>query len=107
VFTSSQPVGQRKPGDWGGLIIVGNGVLSRTGVTIQLEGSGTQAGTTPGTNYDISYSGGTVNTDNSGELRYVRVEFAGYSPGLNTELNSFSFAAVGSGTRLSFLHCGQ
>ena len=25
VFTSSQPVGQRKPGDWGGLIIVGNG----------------------------------------------------------------------------------
>ena len=103
VFTSSQPVGQRKPGDWGGLIIVGNGVLSRTGVTIQLEGSGTQAGTTPGTNYDVSYSGGTVNTDNSGELRYVRVEFAGYSPGLNTELNSFSFAAVGSGTRLSFL----
>jgi hypothetical protein len=33
----------------------------------------------------------------------VRVEFAGYAPNLNQELNSFSFAAVGSGTKLSFL----
>jgi Fibronectin type III domain len=103
VFTSSQPVGQRKPGDWGGLVIIGNGVLSRTGVTIALEGSGTDAGSTPGTNYTVNYSGGTVNTDNSGELRYVRVEYAGYAPTQNAELNSFSFAAVGSGTRLSFL----
>jgi hypothetical protein len=68
VFTSSQPVGQRKPGDWGGLILIGNGVLSRTGVTISLEGSGTDVGTAPGTNYDVTYSGGTVNTDNSGEF---------------------------------------
>jgi hypothetical protein len=104
VFTSSQPVGQRRPGDWGGLIIVGNGVLSRTGVTIQLEGSGTvTTGTPPGQNYVVNYSGGTTNTDNSGELRYVRVEFAGYAPSVNAELNSFSFAAVGSGTKLSFL----
>ena len=104
VFTSSQPVGQRRPGDWGGLIIVGNGVLSRTGVTIQLEGSGTNtANTNPGTNYIVNYSGGTTNTDNSGELRYVRVEYAGFAPTLNAELNSFSFAAVGSGTKLSFL----
>src|SRR5688572_23539160 len=103
VFTSSQPAGQRKPGDWGGLVIVGNGVLSRTGVTIQLEGSGTEVGTAPGTNYSVSYSGGTTNTDNSGELRYVRVEYAGFAPTLNAELNSFSFAAVGSGTKLSFL----
>jgi hypothetical protein len=100
VFTSSQPVG---PGDWGGLILVGNGILSRTGVTIALEGSGTDAGTAPGTNYTVNYSGGTTNTDNSGELRYVRVEYAGYAPTQNAELNSFSFAAVGSGTKLSFL----
>ena len=103
VFTSSQPVGQRKPGDWGGLVIIGNGVLSRTGVTIALEGSGTDVGTAPGTNYTVNYSGGTVNSDNSGELRYVRVEYAGYAPTQNAELNSFSFAAVGSGTKLSYL----
>ena len=103
VFTSSQPAGQRRPGDWGGLVIIGNGVLSRTGVTIAVEGSGTDVGTAPGTNYTVTYSGGTTNTDNSGELRYVRVEYAGYAPTAGAELNSFSFAAVGSGTKLSFL----
>ena len=103
VFTSSQPVGQRKPGDWGGLIIVGNAVISRTGVEIEIEGTNTVTGNTPGTNYKVTYSGGTTNTDNSGELRYVRVEYAGYAPSVNNELNAFSFAAVGSGTKLSFL----
>jgi hypothetical protein len=36
VFTSSRPVGQRQAGDWGGLIIIGNGVINRTG-DVQLE----------------------------------------------------------------------
>jgi hypothetical protein len=31
------------------------------------------------------------------------VEFAGFAPSLNNELNSFTFAAVGSGTRASYL----
>lgn len=97
VMTSDQPVGSRRPGDWGGLILIGNGVLNRTG-SIILEGTGTSA-----TNPDIEYSGGTTNTDNSGSLRYVRVEFAGFGPAQNQELNSFTFAAVGSGTQLSHL----
>jgi hypothetical protein len=33
----------------------------------------------------------------------VRVEFAGFGPQQNQELNSFTFAAVGSGTQLDFL----
>lgn len=103
VFTSSQPAGQRRPGDWGGLVIVGNAVINRTGVDVEIEGTNTSAGTTPGTNYRVLYSGGTTPTDNSGELRYVRVEYAGYAPSNNNELNSFSFAAVGSGTKLSYL----
>jgi hypothetical protein len=97
VFTSDQAAGSRKPGDWGGLILIGNGVLNRSG-SIILEGTGTSA-----TNPDIEYSGGTTNTDNSGSLRYVRVEFAGFGPAQNQELNSFTFAAVGSGTQLSHL----
>jgi hypothetical protein len=103
VFTSSRSAGQRQPGDWGGLIIVGNAPISRTGVDVELEGTGTSTGTTPGTNYRVNYSGGTTATDDSGELRYVRVEFAGFAPTPNAELNSFTFAAVGSGTRASFL----
>ncbi|HEU4561107.1 MAG TPA: fibronectin type III domain-containing protein [Longimicrobium sp.] len=97
VFTSSRPVNDRQPGDWGGLIIVGNGIINRADPVL-LEGTNTG-----GTNYAVSYSGGTNNADDSGELRYVRVEFAGFGPAQDQELNSFTFAAVGSGTRLSYL----
>ncbi|MBP9105735.1 MAG: fibronectin type III domain-containing protein, partial [Gemmatimonadaceae bacterium] len=103
VFTSSRAAGQRQPGDWGGLVIVGNATINRSGVEIEIEGTNTASGTTSGTNYKVVYSGGTTDTDNSGEMRYVRVEFAGFAPSINNELNSFTFAAVGSGTKLSFL----
>ena len=51
------------------------------------------------------YSGGTDNADNSGTLRYVRIEFAGYdvSGGAGQELNSLSMYAVGSGTTLEYV----
>jgi len=97
VLTSDQAVGSRKPGDWGGLILVGNGVINRAG-TIDLEGTGT-----PTANYVVAYSGGSNNADNSGTLRYVRVEWAGFGVAANQELNSFTFAAVGSGTTLEYL----
>lgn len=102
VFTSSRSAGQRQPGDWGGLIIVGNAIDSRSG-SLQVEGTGTDgANVVSGKNYPVLYSGGTTQTDNSGTLTYVRVEFAGYAPQLNAELNAFTFAAVGSGTRVSY-----
>jgi len=97
VFTSSRPVGQRQPGDWGGLIIVGNGIINR-GQPVILEGTGTGAA-----NPQVDYSGGTNNLDNSGSLRYVRVEFAGYATAQDAELNTFTFAAVGSGTTMEYL----
>jgi hypothetical protein len=97
VFTSARPVGQRRPGDWGGLILVGNARINRTG-TINIEGTGTGP-----TNPPVDYGNGTNDADNSGELRYVRVEFAGYGPSQDTELNSFTFAAIGSGTKLEYL----
>ena len=102
VFTSSQAVGSRQAGDWGGLIIVGNASINRTGDP-QIEGTGTTTGTTSGTNYPVTYGNGTNDADNSGELSYVRVEFAGYGPQPNQELNSFTFAAVGSGTKADHL----
>lgn len=103
VFTSSRPVGQRQPGDWGGLIIIGNAIDNRSG-SLEVEGSGVDGtAIVGGKNYQVLYSGGSVATDNSGTLSYVRVEFAGYAPALNAELNSFTFAAVGSGTRASYL----
>ncbi len=98
VFTSSQPVGQRRAGDWGGLILVGKGIINRSAPVI-LEGTGTNTVTNPA----IDYAGGTDNADNSGKLRYVRVEFAGFATAPDAELNSFTFAAVGSGTEIDYV----
>ncbi len=97
VFTSARTVGNRKPGDWGGLIIIGNGIINRTGGSILTEGGAAGAAE--------NYAGGTNNADNSGTLRYVRIEFAGYdiSNGAGQELNSLSSYAVGSGTKYEFI----
>ena len=99
VFTSARAPGNRKPGDWGGLILVGNAQNNRGG-TVIVEGSngGPGAGSA-----GITYNGGSDDADNSGVLRYVRVEFAGYAVAANEELNSFTFAAVGSGTTMDYL----
>ena len=100
VFTSQRSAGNRSPGDWGGLVIVGNGRANRTGNVI-VEGSN---GSVVGANQaGTIYTGGTVDTDNSGTLRYVRVEFAGYATLTDAELNSFTFAAVGSGTTVEYV----
>jgi hypothetical protein len=95
VFTSNKPAGSRAPGDWGGIIIVGNGIINRSGV-VPTEGP-------PGVSEN--YSGGTDNASSSGALRYVRIEFAGYdvSGGGNSELNALSMYAVGSGTVLEYV----
>ena len=97
VFTSSKPAGERQAGDWGGLIIIGNGIINRSG-DVTLEGTGTGA-----SNPAVLYSGGNNNADDSGTLRYVRVEFAGYATAADAELNTFTFGAVGSGTTLEYL----
>lgn len=100
VFTSQRAVGSRSPGDWGGLIIVGNARANRTGNVI-VEGSN---GSVLGADANgIIYTGGTVDNDNSGTLRYVRVEFAGYATLTDAELNAFTFAAVGSGTTVEYV----
>ncbi|MDP3909893.1 MAG: fibronectin type III domain-containing protein [Gemmatimonadales bacterium] len=96
VFTSARAPGNRKPGDWGGLIIIGNGIINRTGTDIRTEGPAETS---------ENYAGGDDNTDNSGTLRYVRIEFAGYdvSGGAGQELNALSSYAVGGGTTYEYI----
>ncbi len=97
VFTSARSAGNRKPGDWGGIVIIGNGIINRTGSPILTEGSA--AGQAE------NYAGGTDNADSSGALRYVRIEFAGYdvSNGAGQELNALSSYAVGSRTVYEYI----
>lgn len=89
VFTSEQPKGQRKPGDWGGLILCGN-AKNNQGVQ-QIEGG-------PRTKH-----GGDNDADNSGILSYVRVEFAGYPFQKDKEINGITFGSVGNGTQVDHL----
>lgn len=85
VFTSGKEVGSRAPGDWGGVILVGKAPTNRT-TAIQVEGG-----------VAVSYGTDNIPTDNSGILRYVRIEYAGI--GVNdSEINALTFYAVGSGT---------
>jgi hypothetical protein len=85
VFTSDQRSDERTRGDWGGLILNGRApVNSPTGV---FEGEG-----------DTGEYGGTNPDDNSGILRFVRVEFAGIEFSPDNELNGIAFQGVGRGT---------
>jgi hypothetical protein len=96
VFTSQRAPGERKPGDWGGLVIVGNAPINRTASPIFTEGPAGAA---------ENYAGGTDFNDSSGSLKYVRIEFAGYdvSNGAGQELNSISSYAVGRGTTYDYV----
>ena len=86
VFTSEMPKGQRKPGDWGGIILCGKAQNNQT--EMQIEGG-------PRTKH-----GGNDNSDNSGVLSYVRIEFAGYPFEANKEINGLTLGSVGSGTKI-------
>ena len=89
VFTSAQPKGQRKPGDWGGVILCGK--APHNAGEAQIEGG-------PRTKH-----GGNDAHDNSGELSYVRVEFAGYPFEKDKEINGITFGSVGDGTKVDHL----
>jgi len=96
VFTASNST----KGGWGGLVLLGKAVNNQ-GTDVLIEGIDPTVITVP-TDVDVYY-GGTDNTDNSGTLSYVRVEYAGASIATDNELNSFTFGSVGSGTTLNHL----
>jgi hypothetical protein len=90
VFTSGKAVGQRNPGDWGGIIILGKATTNRT-TEPTIEGG-------VGRKY-----GGTVPADNSGVIKYVRIEFAGIADAPGSEINGLTLGGVGSGTTLDYI----
>jgi hypothetical protein len=93
VFTSSRAIGARVKGDWGGLTILGRGITN-LGTNVSIEGitAGTQG-----------RYGGTNNADNSGSLKYIRIEYAGFAIATDNELNSLTFGGVGSGTTVDYV----
>ncbi len=87
VFTSRKPVGQRKPGDWGGVILLGS-ARNNQGFNTTIEG-----GIHPSAIY-----GGTDDNDSSGVMRYVRIEFAGIPFLPDNEVNGLTMGSVGRRT---------
>ena len=94
VFTSNEAVGARNEGDWGGLVLLGLAKNNQPGGVAFIEGI------VPTTD---SQFGGNFDNDNSGILRYVRVEFAGIALEPNKEINGITFGSVGSGTIVDYV----
>ena len=87
VFTSGKAVGERTPGDWGGIVLLGRAITNRSSEPT-IEGGIGRA------------YGGNNDADNSGVLKYIRIEYAGVAAMPNSEINALTLGAVGSGTIL-------
>jgi hypothetical protein len=100
VFTPNAPVGKRRPAMWGGICIAGNAKVNVAGGEAPFEGGNL---TNPdGSTTDDKY-GGLNDADNSGTLKYVRIEYAGYPYQQNNELNSLTCGGVGNGTTIDYV----
>jgi len=102
VFTSSKGPGHRKRGDWGGLILLGYAQINPPGDTAHIEGIDPIPETLYGGGKNPNCGGGDCpnNSDNSGTLQYVRVEFAGVALAPNNEINGLTMGGVGNGTTI-------
>jgi hypothetical protein len=89
VFTSAKAKGTRNYGDWGGLVILGSANVNKPNAVVEGE--------------DQSTFGGSINDENSGILKYVRVEFAGIPFLADKEINGITFGGVGSGTTVDYV----
>ncbi|CAM3456685.1 hypothetical protein [Flavobacterium chungbukense] len=92
VFTSNKEKNLRKPGDWGGIIVLGKAPINSLGgvhtLPFDLEAN-------------LNHYGGQDPEDNSGILKFVRIEYAGRKLSSTKELNGLSLAGIGRKTLLS------
>ena len=85
VMTATEKV----PGKWGGLVICGNAPINK-GVTASAEVS------------ELTY-GGTNAADNSGSIKYLRIEYTGFAYNSDKEFNALSLFGVGNGTTIEYV----
>ena len=94
IFTSNKNSGDRNPGDWGGIIILGDAPINKTGGigTLDFELDPQKA----------LYGGNNKDSD-SGILKYVRIEFSGKKTSHNKPINGLSLAGVGRNTKIDYI----
>jgi hypothetical protein len=98
IFTSEKASPKR--GDWAGVVILGNAPTNSSyngtqGVG-EIEGGINNA-------EGLGLYGGTNAADNSGILKYVRIEYAGYAFLPDKEINGLTFGGVGNGTTVDYV----
>ncbi len=116
VFTSGKAVGSRAPGDWGGIVILGQAVINPTTDCSTCPGTGV-ASTLPGVQAAIEGDldnaagdglyGGTDNNHSSGTLTYVRLEYGGVVITPGNEINGLTMGGVGKGTTIHHIQVTQ
>lgn len=92
VFTSQAEPGDRRAGDWGGVILLGKAPINVPGGKAEVEGISATDGSTQ--------YGGDDPDDSSGVLEYVRIEYSGVQLTQDNEINGLTMAGVGRGTKI-------
>jgi len=91
--TASNPVvftaERKEPGAWGGVVLCGKAPINKA-KTASAEVS------------ELTY-GGDVANDNSGTIRYARIEYAGAAYNSEKEFNGLSLFGVGSATTIEYV----
>ncbi|WP_299394689.1 hypothetical protein [uncultured Gelidibacter sp.] len=91
--SSSNPVvmtaATKAPGSWGGLVLCGKAPINK-GITASAEVS------------DLTYGGNEPN-DNSGSIKYLRLEYTGFAYNSEKEFNGLSLFGVGNGTTIEYV----
>ncbi|MBX3156377.1 MAG: hypothetical protein KF773_10290 [Deltaproteobacteria bacterium] len=107
VFTSAQPSGSRTPGFWGGLIVLGAAPINTNVLSTPPSAEATFEAFT--TAIPEGKFGGTNPNDDSGKIKYVRIEFGGFNFVADREFNNLTLCGVGSATEIDFVqvHKGQ
>lgn len=93
IFTSSKSI--KKPGDWGGIFILGDAPTNKFDGEASLN-----YGLIPSAAKNISYGGDNPDSY-SGELNYVRIEFAGKRTKRYGYFNGLTLAGVGQETSIN------
>jgi hypothetical protein len=94
VFTTEAAAGARVKGQWGGVILLGR-AKHNLGAQNAIEGIAQP-------NARV-FHGGNDDDDNSGVLKYVRIEYGGYVFAANNEINGLTMSSVGRGTTIDYV----
>jgi hypothetical protein len=101
LFTSAQPSGQKTPGFWGGLLVLGAAPININTLSTPSSTEATFEAFTSA--IPEGKFGGTAADDSSGVIKYVRIEFAGFNFVADREFNNLTLCGVGEKTVVDFV----